>query len=103
MFWQQPGLAVPKRELSRHHGPKNGQDWQLGRLEMARLADAGCSRHTTLLRKILAPRVLTGIGVASPYPDLLGGHQSCRQRERWHQSGVELPWLMSAFCFCFFS
>lgn len=65
-------LQSPRGKLSIELWPKTGQDWQLGRLEMARLGDAGCSRHTTLLRKILAPRVLTGIGVASPYPDLLG-------------------------------
>lgn len=72
MFWQSASPARPQEGIDNALWPKTGQDWQLGRLEMARLADAGCSRHTTLLRKILAPRVLTGMASASPYPDLLG-------------------------------
>lgn len=72
MFSQSASPARPQEGTVNAPWPKTGQDWQLGRLEMARLADAGCSRHTTLLRKILAPRVLTGMGVPSPYPDVLG-------------------------------
>lgn len=61
MFLQSASPARPQEGTVNALWPKTGQDWQLGRLEMARLADAGCSRHTTLLRKILAPRVLTGM------------------------------------------
>lgn len=87
-------VCSPRGNLTRHHDPKTGQDWQLGRLEMARLADAGRngpSRHTTLLRKILAPRVLTGIGAASPYPELLGVRRlaaSRHEHEHLHLAGL---------------
>ena len=68
IFLQSASLPVPKRELARHHGPSQAKIGNWGGWKGLDWHTLGCSRHTTLLRKILAPRVLTGMASQTHIP-----------------------------------